>query len=363
MALEKKILTVVGARPQFIKAAVVSRAIAAQGAESNLEEILVHTGQHYDADMSERFFAELGIPNPKYNLGIHGMNHGEMTGQMLSRLEKIFLEEKPDLVLVYGDTNSTLAGALAAAKLHVPVAHVEAGLRSFNRKMPEEINRVMTDHLSSWLFAPTQTAMVNLANENIKGEKVRQVGDVMFDSVRFFQGRLKPSREIEDIANKHEFAVLTLHRSENTDDPRQFKAWISAVKDFASQHEVYFPIHPRTAKLAKSMNLDLAPLKTLPPVGYQDMLYLLSRAQLVFTDSGGLQKEAYFSGVHCLTLRTETEWTELVALGANHIIGQYPQRLNEIASKFWARRFEPESGPYGKGDAGMHIAQVLTESL
>jgi UDP-GlcNAc3NAcA epimerase len=358
--MSRHIMTVVGARPQFIKAAVLSRAFSKI---PGLSESLVHTGQHYDSDMSQRFFDELHIPPPKFNLGIHGKGHGEMTGMMLEALEKVFCQEKPDLVLVYGDTNSTLAGALAAAKLHIPVAHVEAGLRSFNRRMPEEINRVLTDHLSDLLFAPTRAAVVNLENENIRTPKVNFVGDVMFDSVKFFHGRLQPSREIADLADGHEFAVMTLHRAENTDNPEQFKEWIAAAKEVARDRKVYFPMHPRTAALADQLDWDLAPLSVLPPVGYQDMLYLLSHCSLAMTDSGGLQKEAYFLGVPCLTLRTETEWTELVALGANHIVGADPKPLPAMAKKYWGQRFQPEAGPYGRGDAGEQIIKVLADFL
>lgn len=284
-----------------------------------------------------------------------------MTGLMLHALEKIMVEEKPQVVLVYGDTNSTLAGALAAAKLHIPVAHVEAGLRSFNRQMPEEINRVLTDHLADWLFAPTHQALENLENENLKGHKAQLVGDVMFDSVRFFQNRLEPSREIQDLVDGHEFAVMTLHRAENTSDPEIFRDWLTAAKRIAEGHKVYFPMHPRSAQLAEKMNL--SPLTILPPVGYQDMLYLLKYAQLVLTDSGGLQKEAYFSGVPCLTLRTETEWTELVALGANHIVGESRDRLPELAQKYWGQKFTPEVGPYGDGNAADKIVKFLSEVL
>lgn len=327
-----------------------------------MNEVIVHTGQHYDPEMSQRFFDELKIPAPRFNLGIHGKSHGEMTGQMLSRLESLYMEQKPDLILVYGDTNSTLAGALAASKLNIPVAHVEAGLRSFNRRMPEEINRVLTDHLSALLFAPTPTAVSHLKAEGISGEMITLSGDVMFDSVLYFRDQLRPAAEIILSAEKGPFGILTFHRAENTDDPERLKIWIDAIKEVAETYRIIFPIHPRTQAIAKKVGINFDPIRVIPPVGYQDMLYLLSRSQLVLTDSGGLQKEAYFSGAPCLTLRAETEWTELTSLGVNKLVGDPTELLNLVRNS-WGHRLEATDGPYGSGQAGDRIVSRICDYL
>jgi len=341
-----KIVTIVGARPQFVKAAAISRAIASR---ADIEELIVHTGQHFDANMSDIFFDELAIPKPRYNLNIHGGLHGIMTGRMLEGIEQILLEQKPDRLLIYGDTNSTLAGALAAAKLHIPVAHVEAGLRSFNRRMPEEVNRIAADHMSDLLFCPTHVSVKNLASEGIT-TGVHHVGDVMHDATLFARDiALKQST----ILNDHEleagqYAVCTMHRAENTDDSTRLHQLIEFLENEAKHRTVIFPVHPRTrAALAKN---DIHPrhLTLIDPVGYLDINRLLASAAMVFTDSGGLQKEAYFHRVACVTLRDETEWVETIEHGWN--------RLWQHADYCAPRRDIPE---YGDGAAAENIIDVL----
>lgn len=345
-----RILTVVGARPHFIKAAPVSCSIAASG--GFLEEILVHTGQHFDPGMSDIFFSELGIPAPRYHLGIHGGSHGEMTGRMLTAIEGVVLESEPKLVLVYGDTNSTLAGALAAAKLCVPVAHVEAGLRSFNRRMPEEINRVLTDHASDLLFCPTAASVANLAREGIV-RGVHQLGDVMYDSTLMMSGLANcRSRILDQLGlTPKSYAVATVHRAENTGDPRRLAAVLGHLRAVARQMPVVFPLHPRTRAAAGRVNGALAGLTTIPPLGYLDMLRLTAAAAVVLTDSGGLQKEAYFHRVPCVTLRDETEWVETIACGWNRLWTQ---------PDYAPRR---EITDYGSGDTASRIVAVLGSYL
>lgn len=339
-----QIFTVLGARPQFIKAAPVSRAIA----EAGMSEVIVHTGQHFDALMSDVFFDELDIPKPGYNLEVNSLGHGAMTGRMLEKLEEAMLAEKPDLVLIYGDTNSTVAGALAAAKLNIPVAHVEAGLRSFNRRMPEEVNRVVADHVSALLFCPTQTAVANLAAEGIT-RGVHAVGDVMYDTtlaaVKRAEGR---SAIIETLGlTPGGYAVATIHRAENTDDPARFARVVAWLEEAARQTPVVMPVHPRTRKLLASRGLVPAGLTLIDPIGYLDMARLLSRATAVFTDSGGLQKEAYFHRVPCVTLRDETEWVETVEAGWNRLW---------TGADYAPRR---DIADYGAGDAAAKIAGLL----
>jgi len=313
---ELRILTVVGARPQFVKAAAMSRAIAA---DNRVSEVLLHTGQHFDPAMSEVFFAELGIETPRVNLGIHGGGHGEMTGRMLAGIEEVILAERPDLVLVPGDTNSTLAGALAAAKLHVPVAHLEAGLRSFNRSMPEEINRILTDHVSTLLLCPTATAVDNLRREGIVAE-VYDIGDVMYDAALFAAAAARCSTILErlGIAGRC-YAVATIHRAESTDDRGVLSEIVAFLKARARDCTVVMPIHPRTRERIAGSGLDLDGILVCDPVGYLDMHRLLQSALAVYTDSGGLQKEAYFHRVPCVTLRNETEWVETVTAGWNRL--------------------------------------------
>jgi UDP-GlcNAc3NAcA epimerase len=343
-----KIFTVVGARPQFIKASPVSQALARAG----LSEVLVHTGQHFDALMSNVFFEELDIPKPGYNLEVNSLGHGAMTGRMLEKLEEVLLAERPDMVLIYGDTNSTVAGALAAAKLHIPVAHVEAGLRSFNRRMPEEINRVMADHVSALLFCPTQTAVANLAKEGITAG-VHAVGDVMYDTTIAAIRRATGRSAILDtlgLAPKG-YAVATIHRAENTDDEARFRAVMDWLANAAREAEIVMPVHPRTRKLMTARGISPAGVRLIDPIGYLDMALLVNNAAHVFTDSGGLQKEAYFHRVPCVTLRDETEWVETIEAGWNRL-WQGPD--------FGPRRDIPD---YGDGRSADAIAGLIKAAL
>lgn len=312
-----KIVTVIGARPQFIKAATVSRVFAEH---HEFTEVIVHTGQHYDSNMSDVFFNELEIPRPKYNLGIGSGPHGLMTGRQLEAIESVLLDEKPDYVLVYGDTNSTFAGALAAAKLHIPVAHVEAGLRSFNKLMPEEINRILTDHSSEVLFAPTETAMQNLNHEGL-GDKSILIGDVMLDASLFYRERARrPSDLPESISNHSKFVLATVHRAETTDNKARLSEVIEGLAN--SKLPVVLPLHPRTK--ARMSDFDMAlpeNIFIIPPVSYLEMVWLEINCALVATDSGGVQKEAFFFEKPCVTLRNETEWVELVTAGWNVLAG------------------------------------------
>lgn len=344
----KLVFTVLGARPQFIKAAPVSRAIAA----ADLSEVIAHTGQHFDALMSDIFFDELDIPKPRYNLAVNSLGHGAMTGRMLEKLEEAILAEKPDVILVYGDTNSTVAGALAGAKLNIPVAHVEAGLRSFNRKMPEEVNRVVADHVSTLLLCPTQTAVSNLAAEGItKG--VHAVGDVMFDStlaaVERSKGRSTITEALE-LGSRH-YAVATIHRAENTDDPARFARIMTWLETAAREMPIVMPLHPRTRKLMASGGFAPNGVTLIDPIGYLDMARLLSQAAAVFTDSGGLQKEAYFHRVPCVTLRDETEWVETIQAGWNRLWTE---------TDYQVRRDIPD---YGIGQSAQAIAALLRTTL
>jgi len=341
------VLTVVGARPQFIKAAPVSAALAATG---TVRELLVHTGQHFDDAMSDVFFRELGLAAPAINLGIHGGGHGAMTGRMLSALEEIVERERPQWVLIYGDTNSTLAGALAAAKLHVPVAHVEAGLRSFNRRMPEEINRVVADHLSTLLFCPTRLAVRNLTTEGIVSG-VHHVGDVMYDACLAAARRAGKRDDLSRLGlTAGAFAIATVHRAENTDDPVRLAAVVDFLKREAEKQTVVLPLHPRTAQAIARNGLSLDPIATCAPLSYLEMAQLLANCTTVFTDSGGLQKEAYFHGRPCVTLRDETEWVETVECGWNRL---------------WQGPDYVERRPiadYGDGRAAERIAAFLATS-
>jgi len=341
-----KILSIVGARPQFIKAAAVSRAIADHPA---LDETMLHTGQHFDDNMSDVFFRELGIPAPRYHLGVHGGAHGDMTGRMLSGIEAVLTDEKPDVVLVYGDTNSTLAGALAAAKLHIPVAHVEAGLRSFNRRMPEEINRVLTDHMSTWLLCPTNAAVAQLAKESIT-RGVHHVGDVMYDASLDAARRAERESSILDRLGitAGGYALATLHRAENTDTGAALSRAVDFLQTVHAQQPVVIPLHPRTRAALDRFGLSLHGLTVVDPVGYLDMVQLLHGCTQVFTDSGGLQKEAYFHRKPCVTMRDETEWTETIAAGWN--------RLWSVEAFVTPRR---EIEDYGAGEAAKEICAVL----
>lgn len=362
MVVVLKILHVVGVRPQFIKAAAVSRVLRAV---PGVREVLVHTGQHYDENVSEVFFRELEIPEPDYNLGIGSGSHGEQTGRMLEAIERVLLEERPDWVLVYGDTNSTLAGALAAVKLHIPVAHVEAGLRSFNRRMPEEINRVLTDHAADLLFAPTQAAVENLRQEGIPEERIHLVGDVMYDAALFYGEKARlHSRVLARLALKpKEYVLVTIHRAENTDDPARLQAIVEGLCIVGGSVPVVFPVHPRTRKVLEFSGLwDKASdrLRLIDPVGYLDMVMLEQNARLIATDSGGVQKEAFFYRVPCVTLRGETEWVELVELGWNRLV--YPHSADAVANGITEGLASPggrEAEPYGNGRSGELIIQRL----
>jgi UDP-GlcNAc3NAcA epimerase len=355
-------MTIVGARPQFIKAAAVSRAIAAA---EGVGEFMVHTGQHYDANMSDLFFEELGIPAPALHLGIGSGPHGEQTGRMMAAIEQAILSEKPDWVLVYGDTNSTLAGALAAAKLNVKVAHVEAGLRSYNRRMPEEINRVLTDHASDLLFAPTAEAVANLAREGIAGDHVCLVGDVMYDVALDTAERARSHAAIGErlgVAGR-EYIVATVHRAENTDDPQRLAAIMGGFATVSREAPVVLPLHPRTrARLAEARIETPQGVVVTDPLGYLDLTALVLGAKLVATDSGGLQKEAFFHGVPCVTLRGETEWVELVQLGWNRLLT--PSSSEAVADGLRAALAEakparPAVAPYGDGASAGKIVERL----
>ena len=311
-----KILTILGARPQFVKAGSISREIAKH---DEIEEVIVHTGQHYDANMSDIFFQEMQIPKPNYFLGIGGKSHGAMTGQMIEKIEEVAVKENPDWIMVYGDTNSTLAGAIVASKLDVKLAHIEAGLRSFNMKMPEEINRMLTDRISNILFCPTEIAMENLINEGYTNLdcKIVNVGDVMYDGALFYRDfARKPKLEIEK-----NFVLCTIHRAENTDSNIRIKEIFEALNTISNEKQIILPLHPRTKKIVENLNISTKNLTIIDPVGYLEMIWLIDNCDLVLTDSGGLQKEAYFFKKPCLTLRDETEWIELVNHGFNSLVG------------------------------------------
>ena len=357
-----KVVTVVGARPQFIKAAAVSRAIASESS-GRLSEVLVHTGQHYDENMSGVFFDELGIPPPTHNLEISGGSHGAMTGKMLQAVEKVLLAEKPDWLLIYGDTNSTLAGALAAAKLHIPVAHVEAGLRSFNMKMPEEVNRIISDRVSSLLFCPTSAAVLNLAAEGIS-DNVHNVGDVMYDVALFYRNK---AREHSTALSRFglvpkDFALATCHRAENTNDPDRLRGILVGLAQVAARMPVVLPLHPRTRKLVADYGLGewLNRLTVTDPLPFLDMVALEQAAALVLTDSGGVQKEAFFYEVPCITMRDETEWVETVDAGWNRLVSADADRIVQAAEEALSGRVARHAAaPYGDGHASEKIVAHL----
>ncbi|HET8721212.1 MAG TPA: UDP-N-acetylglucosamine 2-epimerase (non-hydrolyzing) [Nitrospira sp.] len=357
-----KIVTVIGARPQFIKAAAFSRQIREI---PGVREVIVHTGQHYDSNMSDVFFEEMDIPRPDHHLGIGSDRHGAQTGRMLAAVEQVLLTEKPDWLLVYGDTNSTLAGALAAAKLHIPVAHVEAGLRSFNRRMPEEVNRVLTDHAADLLFAPTGTAVANLRREGLPEERIRLVGDVMYDAALFYGARAREESRILDRLGLQPdgYVLATIHRAENTDEPARLQAIFSALAKLAGDLRVVVPLHPRTrAVLAAQEKVErlAARVDLVDPVGYLDMTRLEQAARLITTDSGGVQKEAFFHGVPCVTLRGETEWVELVEAGWNRLAP--PADADGILRQCRQALAQPKPDSvllYGAGDASKRIVDDL----
>jgi len=320
-------VTILGARPQFVKAAVLSRIISEM---NQIQEVIVHTGQHFDTNMSAVFFNEMQIPTPKYNLAIHGLTHGAMTGQMLEKIEAILIDEKPDAVVVYGDTNSTLAGALAAKKRDIKVIHIEAGLRSFNMKMPEEVNRILTDRISALLSCPTDTALQNLSNEGFDHLpiKIEQHGDIMKDAVAFYSEKSsEKSNIIQDLdLQKDAFILTTIHRQENTDDAAKMKEIFDALELIHQTKQVVLPLHPRTKKMLAKFNINTK-ITLIDPVGYFDMLELLKNCAMVVTDSGGLQKEAFFCNKNCIIVREETEWLELVAHNFAKIVGTDKDKL------------------------------------
>lgn len=344
----KKILTVVGARPQFVKAATLSR----QFAKLDVDEKIVHTGQHYDANMSDVFFEEMEIPKPAYNLDIHGLSHGAMTGRMLEGIEELIIKEQPDGVMVFGDTNSTLAGALAASKLHISVIHVEAGLRSFNMQMPEEINRILTDRISNLLLCPTDTAVQNLKNEGFGNFDVKIVknGDVMQDAALFYAEKASEKSRIIDNLKLSNFVLATIHRQENTDNPDNLRGIVNALNTINKEIQVVVPIHPRTRNIFQSRQI-VPEFTLIEPVGYFDMIMLLKNSELVLTDSGGVQKEAFFFGKQCVTMREQTEWVELVENGFNILAGSNTQRIIEAFNESVNKKSDFSINLYGKGEA------------
>ncbi|MBT0812855.1 UDP-N-acetylglucosamine 2-epimerase (non-hydrolyzing) [Litoribacter ruber] len=356
-----KILTVIGARPQFIKASAVSRAIQQVG---GLEEVIVHTGQHFDEKMSQIFFDELSIPVPKYNLDIHGLNHGAMTGKMLAGIEEIILLEKPDYLLVYGDTNSTLAGALAASKLHVKVIHVEAGLRSFNMKMPEEINRILTDRVSHLLFCPTETAMNNLEKEGFDQMKLIYLnsGDVMYDTTLHYSQLVKWDSPVLENFKNESFVLCTLHRAENTDNLERLRNIIEGLNKISQSIKVLVPLHPRTKNIIEKLQVPVH-FEIIEPVGYLDMLGLIQSCALVMTDSGGLQKEAFFLKKYCITMRDETEWVELVENGYNFLVGADQDKMVEKFLALSQKEINDGLNLYGEGTAADYIVKQIKATI
>jgi UDP-GlcNAc3NAcA epimerase len=354
-----KIVTVIGARPQFIKASVVSRAFT----QLNIEEIIIHTGQHHDSSMSDVFFEEMEIPKPSYFLDVHGLSHGAMTGRMLEKIEEVLKEVKPHAILVYGDTNSTLAGALAAAKLHIPVAHIEAGLRSFNRAMPEELNRILTDQLSDCLYCPSDAAIENLKQEGFfhQPKKVIKTGDVMFDAFTYYQKKAEEKSNILQVNHlqSNEYALLTLHRAENTDDENRLKEILKGIQQLAETTTIVWPVHPRLKSKLAAFTFSPS-VKLIEPVGYFDMIQLLQHAHIVLTDSGGLQKEAYFARKYCITLRDQTEWVELVHEKANFLTGANAQAMVNTYQQLVTKPFPVfNASLYGDG----HTAQAIVNHL
>ncbi len=355
-----KIVTIIGARPQFIKSAAVSKAILNYNTRhtKSIEEIIIHTGQHFDSNMSAIFFEQMHIPKPKYRLDVNKLSHGAMTGQMLEAIEAILLAEKPEWVLVYGDTNSTLAGALAANKLQIKVAHIEAGLRSYNNTMPEEINRILTDRMSTILFVPTESAIDNLVKEGYIsiGKKIIKNGDVMLDaSIEFASFAKKPKHKIPET-----FILSTIHRAENTENVNRLKGIFDALNEISEAVSIVIPLHPRTKKYIEKFKINISEkIILIDPVGYLEMLYLLTNCQLVITDSGGLQKEAFFFKKYCLTLRDETEWVELVDNGYSTLVGTKPETIILAYKNIDIKARDFSKKLYGNGDASDIIVSAL----
>jgi UDP-GlcNAc3NAcA epimerase len=353
-----KIITIIGARPQFVKAAILSKAFSKH---KNITEVIVHTGQHYDKNMSDVFFSELEIPTPHYNLDIHGGSHGMMTGRMLEKIEAVFETEKPDMALVFGDTNSTLAGALAARKNNIPLAHVEAGLRSYNMRMPEEINRILTDRISDFLFCPTIQAIENLGKEGFQNFdcKIIKSGDVMLDAALYYSAKPEASTKILEELKLSKFILCTIHRAENTDSIVKLQGIIDALSQLSSEIEVLLPLHPRTRKIIKDRNLNTGKIKIIDPVGYFEMIQLIKNSELLMTDSGGVQKEAFFFKKNCVTLREETEWTELVEHGFNIVAGSETNSIVSAYRKMISHKPDFNIDLYGKGNA----CEIIVDNL
>ena len=357
-----KLLTIVGARPQFIKAATVSRCLqTAISRGASVDETIIHTGQHFDANMSDVFFTQMNIPRPEITLGISGGRHGQMTGAMISSLEDVFYEKRPDGVLLYGDTNSTLAGAIAASKIGIPIFHVEAGLRSFNTLMPEEINRILVDRLSSKLFCPTSAAIKNLDAEGVSDWRpavsCELSGDVMFDGVLHYRERAQRPTEI---TMDHGFVLCTIHRAENTDNAGKLTQIFTGLNEIAAELPVVCPLHPRTKKQLGASITNFKNITFCKPVGYLEMMWLLDRCQSIVTDSGGLQKEAFFFGKQCLTIRDESEWVELLTVGVNSLCDASAESITDQLDKLKTDRFDPtDFNLYGNGQAAESIVKSL----
>lgn len=351
----KKIVTIIGARPQFVKAATVSRALLKC---SNIEEIIIHTGQHFDKNMSKIFFDELDIPTPKYNLNINSLSHGAMTGRMLEKIEEILLKEEPQVVLVYGDTNSTLAGALAAQKLNIKIAHVEAGLRSYDMQMPEEVNRILTDRISSFLYCPTDKAIRNLKSEGFDNYscEILNSGDVMYDAALYFS-------QTDTRQTDRDYLLCTIHRQENTDNLERLTSIASALNDISKKIEIILPLHPRTKKILDKNKITIN-ANIVEPVGYKEIIGLIKNAKMVMTDSGGMQKEAYFFNKYCITLRDTTEWTELVDNNVNSLVGASKELIVECFNKNLNNKIDSNLlNLYGKGNASVLIARHLNSNI
>jgi len=355
----RKVVSIVGARPQFIKAAMLSRQFRLLG----VQESIIHTGQHFEANMSDIFFREMEIPKPAYQLDIHTLSHGAMTGRMLEGIEKALQVEKPDGVVLYGDTNSTLAGALAASKLRIPIVHVEAGLRSFDMTMPEEVNRVLTDRVSSILFCPTETAVNNLKREGFDHMPARVVnsGDVMYDAALYYEDKAQLKSDILRRIGTKKFVLATIHREENADSPEKLRSIIAGLNEIHKQVPVVVPLHPRTRNILAQQYI-LPNFIIIDPVGYFDMIMLLKNAELVITDSGGVQKEAFFFGKQCITLREQTEWIELVEKGFNVLVGSDSRRLIFAFNSFSTQESDFSANLYGNGHAAKTIAEIIQKS-
>ncbi len=357
-----KIVTVLGARPQFIKAALLSPKLRKEN-----QEIIIHTGQHYDIEMSDIFFKEMNIPEPDYNLGVGSTSHAYQTAKMMLKLEKLFVSENPDLILLYGDTNSTLAAAITAAKLKLPIAHIEAGPRMFDKSVPEEINRIITDQLSSLLFAPTPRSVDNLTNEGLN-KGVHLTGDIMLDNFKYFSKKAEKNSEILEKfgLTKKDYILTTIHRAKNTDSIGNLKTIVKSLLKISEVEKIVFPVHPRTKKYLKKYNfydkLNKNPnIKLINPVGYLDMLILTKNSKKIITDSGGLQKEAYFAQVPCITLDTSSAWPETVEEGWNYLIGYYSDKTKIIYDTLGFRPQKDQNGVFGDGNAASNITNILNK--